>query len=125
MGSHRIEKINSLLKEVISDVILKEVKNPHLPPLITITRVETSKDLRHARVYVSVIGDETKKAMAIGALQSAAGFIATHASKQMVIRYFPDLKFFIDDSVEKQMKINELIIKIQEEREGRGAETVE
>lgn len=119
MAGHRIDRLNSLLKEVISDVIRKSVKNPNLPPLITVTSVDITGDLRHAQVFISVIGDETTKKKAIDALTSAAGFIATQASKQVVIRYFPELKFCIDDSVEKQNRIDSLITKIQAERDAR------
>ncbi|MCC5831780.1 MAG: 30S ribosome-binding factor RbfA [Chlamydiales bacterium] len=117
MSSRRIERINSLLKEVISDVIRKEVKNPRLPQLITVTNVDVTKDLRHAKVFVSVIGEEAVKNEAIDVLQSAAGFIGIHASKQVVMRYFPELTFVLDDSVEKQMHIDRLISDIQAERE--------
>lgn len=119
MGERRIQRLNSLLREVISDVIRKEVKNPRLPRLTTITYVEITKDLRYAKVYVSVLGDENVKKEAIAALQSAAGFIAIQASKEVVMRYFPELTFFIDNTVEKQNRINELITEIQTEREAR------
>lgn len=118
-NGRRIQRINSLLKEVISDVIQKEVKNPHIPKLITVTYVETTKDLHHAKVYVSIIGDEKAKQEALDALQSASGFIGVHASKQVMIRYFPELTFMLDDTVDKQMRIEELIEQIQEERESR------
>lgn len=114
--NRRIERLNSLLKEVISDVIRKSVKNPHLPKLITITSIDITKDLRHAKVYVSVIGDETVKQEALKSLQSAAGFIAVQASKQVVMRYFPELRFIIDNSLDKQMRVEELIDQIEEER---------
>ncbi len=117
MSGRRIERINSLLKEVISDVIRKEVKNPHLPQLITVTHVDVTKDLRHAKVYVSVIGEEKVKAEAIDALQSASGFIGVYASKQVVMRYFPELTFILDDSVDQQMRIDRLVADIQAERE--------
>ncbi len=111
--------MNSLLKEVISDVIRTEVKNPHLHELITITHVEITKDLRHAKVYVSVIGEEKEKSEAMGVLRSAAGFIAVQASKQVTMRYFPELKFILDDSVDQQMQIDKLLSDIQAERESR------
>ena len=111
--------MNSLLKEVIADVIRAEVKNPHLPELATITHVAITKDLRHAKVYVSVIGEEKEKMEAIGALRSAAGFIAVQASKQVTMRYFPELKFILDDSVDQQMQIDKLLSEIQTERESR------
>lgn len=114
--NRRIERLNSLLKEVISDVIRKEVKNPHLPTLVTVTHVDVTKDLHHAKVYVSVIGDEASRNEALKALQSAAGFIGVHASKEIKIRYFPQLNFILDDTVDKQSRIEELLQKIEKER---------
>lgn len=117
--TRRVQRLNSLLKQVISDVIRKEVKNPHLPKLITITHVDITKDLRHAKVYVSVIGDEIAKQEAMQALQSASGFIGVHASKEMKIRYFPELAFLLDDTVDKQIRIEEIIHQIEKERKPR------
>ncbi len=120
--TRRIERLNSLLKEVISDVVRLEMKNPYLPPLITITSVELTNDLRHAKVYVSVIGDKKAKEKAIEILQGSSGFIAASTAKQVVMRYFPELTFIIDETVDKQMHIESLIQKIQEERKGRDVE---
>lgn len=119
MSERRLQRLNSLLREVISDVIRKEVKNPRLPPLTSVTYVEITKDLHYAKVYVSVVGDERSKKEALQVLQSAAGFIAVQASKEVVLRYFPELTFFIDNSVEKHSRIDELISKIQTERKRR------
>jgi ribosome-binding factor A len=117
--SRRVQRLNSLLKQVISDVIRKEVKNPHLPKLITITHVEITKDLRHAKVYFSVIGDEAAKQEARQTLQSAAGFIGVQASKEVMMRYFPELTFVLDDTVDKQIHIEKLIYQIEKERQAR------
>lgn len=119
MATQRTDRLNSLLKEVISDVIRKEVRNPHVNALVTITRVEITKDLHFAKVYVSVIGTPEQKAETLNALQSAAGFIAVQSSKQVVMRYFPALTFKLDDSVEKHMRIEELLGKIADERQKR------
>lgn len=119
MTAKRTDRLNSLLREVIADVIRKEVKNPHLPELVTITSVEITKDLRHAKVYVSVIGTEEQKQAAIEALTSASGFIGARATKQVVMRHFPELRFLLDDSVDKQMRIDAVINEIQHEREAR------
>lgn len=119
MGAKRVDRLNSLLREVISEVIHKELKNPKVPQLITVTRVEITSDLQHAKVFISVIGDQAAKSQGVVALQSAAGFIAHHASKKVVMRYFPELKFYLDDSVDKQMQIENIITKIQAEREAR------
>ena len=65
MPKQRVDRLNSLLKEVISEVISRDFQNRDIPDLITITQVEITKDLRHAKVYVSVIGDQVKKKKAI------------------------------------------------------------
>lgn len=119
MSKQRTDRLNSLLKEVISDIIRKDVRNPHVNELITVTRVDITKDLHYAKVYISVIGDKTQKAETLDALQSAAGFIAVQASKQVVMRYFPSLTFKLDDSVEKHMRIEELLSKISTEKQSR------
>lgn len=119
MTVQRTDRLNSLLKEVISEVIRRDVRNPHVTELVTVTRVQISKDLRHAKVFISVIGTEQEKAETIEALTSAAGFIAVQSSQKVVMRYFPELTFKLDDSVEKHMRIEELLGKISKERESR------
>jgi ribosome-binding factor A len=119
MPVNRTDRLNSLLKEVISDVIRREVRNPHVNELMTVTRVDITKDLHYAKVYISVIGSETEKQETLGALNSAAGFIAVNSSKQVVMRYFPTLTFKLDDSVDKHMRIESLLGKIESERRSR------
>jgi ribosome-binding factor A len=119
MAKNRVVRLNSLLKEVLSEVIHREVKNPHVSPLISVSSVDISKDLQHAKVYISVIGTPVEKEATIKALQSAAGFIAVHASKKVVMRYFPDLTFKLDDSVDKYIRIESLLEEIHEEQKSR------
>lgn len=123
MPVKRTDRLNSLLKEVISEVIRKDVRNPHVTELVTVTRVNISKDLRHAKVFISVIGSEQDKIETIEALNSAAGFIAVQSSHKVVMRYFPELVFKLDDSVEKHMRIEEILNKISAERESRPQQT--
>jgi ribosome-binding factor A len=119
MATQRTDRLNSLLKEVISEVIRKDVRNPHVNELVTVTRVDISKDLHYAKVYVSVIGEPAVKAETITALQSAAGFIAVNSSKKVVLRYFPELTFKLDDSVDKHMRIATLLSEISAEKKSR------
>ncbi|MFI0435288.1 MAG: 30S ribosome-binding factor RbfA [Parachlamydiaceae bacterium] len=119
MAVERTDRLNSLLKEVISEVIRKDVRNPHVTELVTVTRVQISKDLHYAKVFISVIGSEQDKIETIQALNSAAGFIAVNSSHKVVMRYFPELKFRLDDSVDKHMRIEELLSKISEEKKSR------
>ncbi len=115
----RTDRLNSLLKEVLSEVIRKDVKNPHVHEFITVTGVDISKDLRHAKVYVSIIGNDQEKSETITALQSASGFIAKTASKKVVMRYFPDLLFKLDQGVDNQMRVEEILYEISQERNKR------
>lgn len=119
MPKQRTDRLNSLLKEVISDVIRREVRNPHVNSLLTVTRVDITKDLHQAKVYVSVIGTDAQKAETLEALQTAAGFIAVTASKEVVLRYFPALTFKLDDSVDKHFRVEKLLGELSEERNAR------
>jgi ribosome-binding factor A len=119
MDNKRILRLNSLLKEVIAEVIMKEVRNPHMAQFTTITRVEVSKDLHHGKVFISVIGTDKEKQETLEALESAAGFIAVTAAKKVTLRYFPNLKFKLDSSVDKLMKIDSLLEKIHDEQRSR------
>ncbi len=114
----RITRLNSLLKEVISEVITKDVKHQALQgKLITVTRVDITNDLHYAKVYISIIGDDKDKEESIKALKSASGFISVNASKKVVMHHFPQLTFFLDDSVDKQMRIHELLSEIKTKEE--------
>ncbi len=119
MAKKRTARLNSLLKEVISDVIRKDARNPHINSLMTITHVEITSDLHYAKVFVSVIGTEAQKLETLDALNSAAGFIAVNASKQVVMRYFPQLTFKLDDSIDKQMRVEMLLQEIGKEQQSR------
>lgn len=119
MKKNRLARVNSLLKEVIFEVIQKDVKNPHVTTFVSVTDVDTSADLHHAKVSVSLICSEEEKAKVISALNSAAGFIAVHAAKKVQLRYFPALTFKIDTSIEEQMKIQKILFDIETERKTR------
>jgi ribosome-binding factor A len=119
MPKQRTDRLNSLLTEVLSEVIMREVKNPNVAPLTTVTRVDISKDLHHAKVYISVIGTKEQKEKTVEALESAAGYIAVVASKKVVMRYFPTLTFKLDSSVEEHLKIDAVLEKIHDEQRTR------
>lgn len=119
MKKNRIDRINSLLREVISDVIQKQVKNPHVNLFVSVTRVDTTTDLYHAKVYISLIGTDVEKQNVLHALESAAGFIAVQASHQVEMRHFPTLSFKLDSSAEEHFKIEKLLSDIEKERQSR------
>ena len=114
--SRRIARLNCLLREVITEVIKREAKNPNISPLTSITKVEISADLKHAKVFVSVIGSEEERQKTMKTLETSAGFISSHSSKKVRMRYFPSLSFYLDRSVEDQMKIEKILKEIEEKR---------
>ncbi len=116
MKKQRIYRINSLLKEVIFEVIHESVRNPHINTFVTVTKVDTSADLHHAKVYISLIATEEEKEKVRDALETAAGFIAVHASKKVTMRYFPQLTFKIDHSADEHMRIESILNDIEDER---------
>lgn len=116
-GQRRIERLNSLLKEVLAEVIRDDVRNPKMAKLISVSSVEFTSDLSLAKVFVSIIGDESERDQTIGLLNKAAGFIAVAASKKMVIKTFPRLIFKLDTTVDKQMNIHNILASIKAEKE--------
>ena len=125
MKKQRLDRVNSLLKEVIVEVIQKDVRNPNINTFISVTKVDTSADLHHAKVFISLIGSDAEKAKVLEALQSAAGFIAVHASKKAQLRYFPHLIFFIDKGLEEHMRIEKILGQIEQERSHRPETTLD
>lgn len=119
MVKNRIARLNSLLQEVISEVIHRDVRNPLVRPFVSVTSVDITNDLQHAKVYISIIGTPKEKEETIKALQSAAGFIAILSSKKVVMRYFPALTFMLDTTVDQQMRIDALLGQIKEEQDTR------
>lgn len=119
MATKRVERLNSLLKEVISEVVMRDVRDPRMAQFITITGVDITKDLHYAKVFISVMGTPDEKKQTLEALQSAAGFIAVQASKKVTMRYFPNLTFKLDESVEKHVRIETLLGQIRQEQKAR------
>jgi len=120
MTKRRVARLNSLLKEVISEVIHRDIH--HLRGLnehVTITRVEITADLQHAKVFVSVLGKDRDKKEAVFTLQEKAGMIARRSSKKVTLRYFPELTFALDEGLEAELHMEELLAKISSERAAR------
>ena len=95
----RIERVNGLLREEISALISSHVNDPRLKGIITITQVQTASDLRNARVYVSVMGNETVRQEALAGIQSSASYLRRELRDRVALRYVPFLKFALDDAM--------------------------
>lgn len=95
----RIERVNGLLREEISNLIASQVNDPRLKGIITITRVQTTSDLRNARVYVSVMGNESIREEALAGIQSSASYLRRGLRERVALRYVPFLRFMLDDAI--------------------------
>ena len=104
----RIERVNGLLREEISRLISSQVNDPRLRGIITITQVRTASDLRTARVYVSVMGDDGVRQEALAGIQSSATYLRRELRDRVSLRYIPFLRFVLDDALleaDRLMKI--------------------
>jgi ribosome-binding factor A len=93
---------------VLSDAIATDLKDPRVG-FVTVTAVKTSPDLRHARVYVSVLGDEDERAASIDGLRSAHGYLQRRLAGELTLKHTPTLTFEYDGSVDRGMRISELL----------------
>jgi len=104
MVSRRAQKAAEAIREVVSTSILREIKDPRVQH-VTVTYVEVANDLRHAKVHVSVMGDETQQRLCLRGLQSAAGFLQSRVAERIDMRYTPRLKFLLEQGVKRSIEI--------------------
>ncbi len=108
MSSDRMRRVDEALREVLSDAIAKDLQDPRVG-FVTVTGVKTSPDLRHARVYVSVLGDEQAREASLAGLRSAHGFLQGAIAAQLSLKRTPTLTIHFDESVQRGMRISALI----------------
>jgi ribosome-binding factor A len=112
MQGKRLDRVNQLIKEEISTLLQRELKDPRLG-FVTVTEVETSKDLRVAKVFVSVLGDERQWSASLAGLASARGFVRNWLRQHLDLRVTPEVDFRPDRSMEHAAKIQSLLKQVQ------------
>jgi ribosome-binding factor A len=105
---HRPEKVEEFIKEELSEILRREVRDPRIG-FVSITDVEVSADLRHARVFVSVLGDEEAKTATMDGLRSAVGYIRRELGGRLQLRHTPEIVFKLDESIERGARVNKLL----------------
>lgn len=115
MATNRINRINEDIQRELAD-LLRTVKDPRVQGLISITRVDTTTDLRYCRVYVSALDQSDIKEVVKG-LKSAAGYLRRELGRVLTLRYTPELQFMADDSIERGVRMVSMIDRILEEDE--------
>ncbi len=107
--TRRLDRVNALLREEIGQIISERLNDPRLSVVVSVTQVTTTSDLKSAKVYVSVLGNEEEKQLTIQALTSGSGFLHKELRKIIELRHIPELTFLLDDSIEKSESLFKLI----------------
>ncbi len=108
MSTRRTARLSEVVKQEVSKIILYEMNDPRIS-FITIIKADVAPDLKKAKIYVSILGDEATQRMTMRGLEHAKGFIQTELGARLKIRYTPHLEFCLDESVKKSMHISKLI----------------
>jgi ribosome-binding factor A len=108
MATARMRRINEVLREVVGSAVANELSDPRIG-FVTVTSVETSPDLRTARVYVSVLGSEEEREETLSGLRSSHGVIQAKIAAETRMKRTPTLSFHYDDTIEKGVRISELL----------------
>jgi ribosome-binding factor A len=108
MSSGRMRRVDEAVRAVLSDAITQDLKDPRVG-FVTVTAVQTSPDLRYARVYVSVLGDDEERAASLDGLNSAHGYLQRRVAGELRLKHTPTIEFAYDDSVDRGLRIGELL----------------
>lgn len=116
MAKYRGGRINEELKKELSDIIRNSIKDPRMTSMISITDVNVTKDLKYAKVYVSIFGDEESKNNSLEALKSSRGFMRKELARRINLRNTPELIIEEDNAIEHGMYIDSLLEKIKDDK---------
>ncbi len=108
-SSNRMTRISDEVKREVANVIRMELKDPRVQSMTTVTKATVTNDLKHAKIFVSILGNEKDKEKVLEGLKNASGYIRRQLATKINLRNTPELKFVIDDSLETSFRINKLI----------------
>jgi ribosome-binding factor A len=108
MKAHRVARVSEVIREVASETILFEIRDPRVKG-VTVTRAEVSADLQHAKVYVSLMGTPAEQEQCLDGLRHAAGFVQSKLASRLKTRFTPLIRFVLDEGVKKSIEITRLI----------------
>lgn len=114
MSEFRAERLAVLIKEELGNILQKDLKDPRIG-FTSITNVRVSRDISHAKIFVSVFGDKEQQVATMAGLESARGFIRSELGKRIRLRYTPEIHFIFDNSLEEGAKVLSLLNQIQKE----------
>jgi ribosome-binding factor A len=107
--SRRSERTSRLIQREISELLEREVNDPRLSKLVSVTEVTLSPDLKHAKIFVSTLGTEMNKEDLLAGFNNASGFLRKELASHLKLQYTPQLSFYYDDSIERGARLLKLI----------------
>ena len=113
MAKGRMRRVDEAIRQVIGDAMAGELKDPRVG-FVTVTDVRTSADLSHARVYVSVLGDEQQRRASLEGLRSAHGFLQGRLAAELHLKRTPTLEFSYDDTTDRALRVDALLAEIED-----------
>jgi ribosome-binding factor A len=113
VAKYRSGRINEEMKKEISNIIRNDIKDPRVSAMVSVTEVDVTKDLRYAKVYISLFGSEESKSNTLAAIKSSAGFIRREVGHRINLRLTPEIQIELDESIEKGMHIDTLLHSIK------------
>ena len=116
MSQLRLEKVQEFIKQEVSKIILTELKDPRIG-FVTVTRVEATGDLRQAKVFLSLLGNDAAKEETWAALKNTVGYLRSEVGKRLKIRHSPELTLHLDESLDHSVHIQKLLDKIKSDEE--------
>jgi len=123
MAQHqRSDRVAAAVREEIANFLAEGVKDPRVTALVTVTGVEMTRDLRHAKVFVSIMGEDSQRASTIEGLQSVQGFLRSRLARSLSLRVAPDVHFVMDESVARAARIETLLNQIRTTSSGDDAD---
>src|SRR5690349_3525529 len=123
--SRRTERLGSTIQQELAQIIMRELNDPRLTGMPSITRVKVSPDLSIADVYITVMGTPGQQNAALNALRHSAGLMRTKLTGQLTLRAAPYLKFHIDENLKKELEVLDLLRKAREESDERDRQRAE
>jgi ribosome-binding factor A len=114
-AGERMRRVDTAVRQVVGDVVALELKDPRVG-FVTVTDVKTSTDLRHARVYVSVLGTPAEQDASLEGLRSAHGFLQRRVAGELRLKHTPELDFVLDHTAEKAFRLEALLESSEDER---------
>jgi len=112
----RNRRVAEAIKEAVGDILQSQMKDPRIG-LASVVKVQASPDLRWAKIYVSVLGDDEAKRQTLAGLESGSGFIRSELGKRVRLHHTPELVFVMDDSIAYGVRISKLLMDIKDEQE--------